>query len=343
MLSNNVSKPTFTYLNKPIKISEQSWDPDIQPVVSISCVTYNHEEFLNEAIKGFLMQETTFPVEILIHDDASTDRTHEIIRKYEIQYPNLFKVIYQKENQYSKKVLIGPAFQYPRVRGKYYACCEGDDYWTDPLKLQKQVAFLENNMDYSFVCGGYIARDTLNKQEDIIIDQKISGLEDDDNGFEITFQRIKNDWITKTLTLLFRIDCLNLDVLSSYRYQRDVHIIYYLMKAGKGYYIKDIFGVYNIHSNGVHSKVDNLIRRKTRYLLYQELYEKDPSNYLKYKLFQSVLHILTFKLKDKNYNFPKTRLSLIKQALKLASNKGEYIRIIETLIPKLKPVLRKLY
>jgi glycosyltransferase involved in cell wall biosynthesis len=95
------------------------------------------------------MQKTSFPFEVLIHDDASTDETADIIREYEEKYPLIIKPIYQTENQYSKHVDIWGKFQCPRAKGKYIAICEGDDYWIDPLKLQKQVDYLETHTE----CG----------------------------------------------------------------------------------------------------------------------------------------------------------------------------------------------
>lgn len=113
--------------------------------VSIVCNAYNHEKYIRSALDGFVMQKTTFPFEVLVHDDASTDRTAEIIREYEIKYPDIIKPIYSKENQYSKKDGSLSRIQYGRVQGKYIAICEGDDYWTDPLKLQKQFDLLESH------------------------------------------------------------------------------------------------------------------------------------------------------------------------------------------------------
>ena len=118
------------------------------PVVSICCVAYNHVHFIRQCLDGFVMQKTNFPFEVLIHDDASTDGTQDIIREYEAKYPDIIKPIYQKENQYSKGVRVSLVYNYSRVRGKYVALCEGDDYWTDPYKLQKQVDFLEAHPDY---------------------------------------------------------------------------------------------------------------------------------------------------------------------------------------------------
>ncbi|MBR5281516.1 MAG: glycosyltransferase family 2 protein [Alistipes sp.] len=118
------------------------------PLVSISTLVYNHAPYLRECFEGFVMQKTNFAFEVLVHDDASTDNSAEIIKEYTAKYPNIFKPIYQTENQYSKGLSVFATYQVPRIKGKYIALCEGDDYWTDPLKLQKQVDFLEANPDY---------------------------------------------------------------------------------------------------------------------------------------------------------------------------------------------------
>ncbi|MFJ8064763.1 glycosyltransferase family 2 protein [Psychrobacillus sp. NPDC096426] len=125
-------------------------------LVSISCIAYNHEKYIADAIDSFLMQQTNFKYEILIHDDASTDRTAEIIRKYEKKYPELVKPIYQIENQYSKGVDVFKVND-ERAIGKYVALCEGDDYWTDIYKLQKQVDYMEKHPECSLcVHAGHV-------------------------------------------------------------------------------------------------------------------------------------------------------------------------------------------
>ena len=119
------------------------------PLVSISCITYNHASYIKECIDGFLMQKTNFNFEILIHDDHSTDGTEEIIKEYAKQYPDIIKPLFEKENQYSLGKPTGSVvWNLPRAKGKYIAMCEGDDYWIDPYKLQKQVDFLESHPDY---------------------------------------------------------------------------------------------------------------------------------------------------------------------------------------------------
>ncbi|MBQ7346472.1 MAG: glycosyltransferase [Clostridia bacterium] len=113
--------------------------------VSISCLTYNHEKYIRKCLDGLVSQKTNFKYEILIHDDASTDQTAAIIQEYEKKYPEIIKPIYQVENQYSKGVRIGRTYQYPRVRGEYIAFCEGDDYWCDENKLQKQFDAMQSD------------------------------------------------------------------------------------------------------------------------------------------------------------------------------------------------------
>lgn len=114
-------------------------------MVSVCCLVYNHEKYLRKCLDGFVMQKTNFKFEVLIHDDASTDKSAEIIREYEEKYPDIIKPIYQTENQYSQKIPVAITFQYPRAKGKYIAICEGDDYWTNPNKLQMQYDALEAN------------------------------------------------------------------------------------------------------------------------------------------------------------------------------------------------------
>lgn len=118
-------------------------------MVSICCITYNHEKYIKEALDSFLAQKTNFKYEIIIHDDASTDDTAKIVREYEKKYPDIFNNIYQNENQYSKG--NSPALITMKLaRGKYIALCEGDDYWIDENKLQIQFDYMQENENCTF-------------------------------------------------------------------------------------------------------------------------------------------------------------------------------------------------
>ncbi len=119
------------------------------PLVTVRCITCNHVYFIKQCLDGIVMQQTNFRFEALIHDDASTDGTADIIREYANKYPDIIIPIIQVENQYSKRNGVITKVLNENTRGKYTALCEGDDFWTDPLKLQKQVDFLESHPEYS--------------------------------------------------------------------------------------------------------------------------------------------------------------------------------------------------
>lgn len=136
-----------------------------QVEVSIITNAYNHENYIAQTLDGFINQKTSFKYEVLVHDDASTDRTAEIIKDYAKKYPEIIKPICQIENQYSKDVDITRVIQVPRAKGRYIAMCEGDDYWCDDYKLQKQFDAMEKNQCVNICAAG--AR--------ILIEEKNSG------------------------------------------------------------------------------------------------------------------------------------------------------------------------
>lgn len=119
------------------------------PMVSVYCLAFNHAPYIRQALDGLVSQKTSFPYEIIVHDDASTDGTADIIREYAQRYPELIRPVLQTENQFSRGVLITRTIIYPMIRGKYMAACEGDDYWTDPDKLQLQVDYMEAHPECS--------------------------------------------------------------------------------------------------------------------------------------------------------------------------------------------------
>ena len=167
------------------------------PLVTIICTSYNHENFISECLDGFVMQQTNFLFEIIVHDDASKDNTQQIIKEYELKYPHLFNNIYQIENQFSKKQLnIWTEITFPMAKGKYIALCEGDDYWTDPLKLQKQIDFLEANSDYGLVHTDFVK--FLDKANNFCVNKK-------NINFSFNSLLFGNSFIA-TLTVCFRKD-----------------------------------------------------------------------------------------------------------------------------------------
>jgi len=124
-------------------------------LVSVCCAVYNQAQFIRQTLDGIVSQKTNFKFEVLVNDDCSTDGTTDIIKEYEEKYSDLIKPIYHSENQYSKGISVNYVNNFNRVKGKYIALCEGDDYWIDEGKLQMQVDFLENNPDYSLTYTDY--------------------------------------------------------------------------------------------------------------------------------------------------------------------------------------------
>lgn len=291
-----------------------------KPVVSIICLAYNHENYIREALEGFVMQKTNFPFEIVIHDDASTDNTASIIREYQAKYPDLFNPIFQSENQYSKERGRVTKIVFDAAQGKYVSLCEGDDYWTDPLKLQKQVDFLENNPGYTVTVGGFISKHKYDNTEKIIIRKnKVRNNDDTKNGYTFTLEDTYKNWSTKVLTATFINDKELLSSLLEYQYSRDVHLFYHLLKKGKGFYFTEVFGVYRMHTGGVHSMVDSKKLVVGAYKIYKELYDKNKDDYTRKMSLN--YHLILMNLKIFNNKFMKNydiKFSLLfKNAIKL--------------------------
>lgn len=263
------------------------------PLVSINCMTYNHKAFIRQCLDGFMMQKCSFDFEVLIHDDASTDGTQDIIREYEVKYPDIIKPIYQKENQYSKG--IDPSLKYnaPRIKGKYIALCEGDDYWTDPYKLQKQVDFLESHPDY-VMCS--------HRFNQYIQDKNL--LEEEKN---LTFQGADYDlknliggkWLTQTLTVMYRRSALDLKEYESYGMSMDIILFYALLKNGKGYCFPDIMATYRLHGGGVWSEVSlnqrRLIEFRARLAIYSVERSDSAAMFLLYQFAKAMSRVWILK------------------------------------------------
>lgn len=114
-------------------------------VVTVYCMTYNHESYIEKTLEGFVSQQTNFRFKVIVHDDASTDGTAEIVRKYAEKYPDIIFPIFQTENKYSQHISIFDNFIKPELEGRYIAVCEGDDYWCDMQKLQMQYDYMEQH------------------------------------------------------------------------------------------------------------------------------------------------------------------------------------------------------
>ena len=274
---------------KIINIAERH-DVDT-PLVSIACTTYNQKKFIINTLDGFLIQKTSFRVEIVIHDDASTDGTKEIIEEYERKYPHLFRAIYQTENQYSKKIDIANKFVYPRIKSKYVAPCEGDDYWTDPLKLQKQVDFLEENEDYGLV---YTEVDRVDAEGDII-DRRY--FENDYASFCETFEdylvyapfRAPCTWLFRRKLYIERDEKYNV---------ADFPMLLDIAAHTKIHKLEDVTAHYRV----LPKSASHFTKLKSSYSFLKGIYEIQMDYALKYKVNEEVIHAIKVKFAFVSYN-----------------------------------------
>lgn len=214
------------------------------PKVSVVCMVYKHEPYLRQCFDGFVMQKTSFPIEILVNDDCSPDGSAKVMREYEEKYPDLFHCIYQEENQYSKGKMAWWEVLFPMAKGEYIAICEGDDYWIDPYKLQKQVDFMDQHPDY--VACFHNAR--------VQYDDHVSLFNAmNENHYPSTEDIIKRHWFIATPTLFFR------NVLREYPEWRgevlngDYLLELLLAREGKFYYMDDAMSVYRQDGQGMSS------------------------------------------------------------------------------------------
>ena len=227
-------------------------DPlDSNPLVSVVTITYNHAPYIAKCIEGVLMQQVNFPMEFIIAEDCSTDGTRAICEEYAKKYPDLIRLLPSEGNM---GAVMNEQRAFEAARGKYIATCEGDDYWTDPLKLQKQVDFLESHSDYS-VCFHRFKRYHANDGtwesdhcENLFLDGQ--------DSVEISMHQFMHQWVTQYLTMVFRKDCYDFEAYKRYRYFRDTHQMYHLLLNGRCRLMAFEGGVYHMTGGGEYSTRD---------------------------------------------------------------------------------------
>ena len=221
---------------------------DGKPVVSIYCLAYNHEKYIRTALDGFVNQKTSFPFEVIVHDDASTDGTAEIIRDYAERYPDIIVPIFQEENKYSQNINIFITYVLPLMKGKYIAVCEGDDYWCDENKLQLQVDWMENHLDYSFIVHNTLIHD-FNTGEERLINQNNA---DCDLTLEEIIERPGNRFHTSSF--LYRREFAVMPDGFIIPHVGDYPRSIYLALNGKVRYLHNVMSVYQLNTTGSWSR-----------------------------------------------------------------------------------------
>lgn len=211
-------------------------------LVSVNCMAYNHEKYIARALDSFLMQETDFAWEIVVHDDASTDGTAAIIQSYADRYPDIIRPLYQTENQQSRGIKVNTTFNVPRSRGKYIAWCDGDDYWIDSRKLQKQVDYMEAHPE----CSLCMTRVELFREDQ---QRPVGSIRPYNQSCEVPREEIlSRKGISQISSLMFRKDCLQ-DPADFYMKgpMGDYFLIIFLALKGNAYYIDEPMSVYRFN------------------------------------------------------------------------------------------------
>ena len=251
-------------------------------LVAIHCLVYNHEPYLRDCFEGFVMQKTNFRFVAIVHEDCSTDNSAAIIREYETKYPDIFRPIYETENQWHKtdgslRRIMNAAIDATGV--KYVALCEGDDYWTDPLKLQKHVDFMESHPKCSVSFHRCRHLNTYTNQwSDDGLDKYIINNE----PTEISIPQFFKHWCTQPLTMMYRKEVFDTSVAKKYKHFWDMYFIYHLLCAGKGYLLPFVGGVHIIQANGMSGGLQSEVQRcEFELISADELHEVNHNKYTK--------------------------------------------------------------
>lgn len=222
----------------------------MQPLLTVCIITYNHARYIRQAIQGVLLQEVNFPISILIADDCSKDGTRDILIEYKKKHPDLINLILQEKN-------VGPAQNWVDLitapSSKYIAYLEGDDYWIDKTKLQKQVNFLEGNPDHSFCFHQAIRMNEQTSSYDVYPQNEISSFNAADFFKMITIPMG---------SLVYR-KAVPIEVIKTHSHG-DFLMLCSLLTHGKAYFLKEPMSVYRVHPNGVsfnHSSLSYVNKR----------------------------------------------------------------------------------
>jgi len=216
--------------------------------VSIHCLCYNHEKFIVEALDGMVNQKTNFAYEIIVHEDASTDRSAEIVKEYEQKYPELIKVIYQEKNQYSQNIDAFRTHMFPVSRGKYIAICDGDDFWCCEDKLQLQYDFLEAHPDtFMVACNSERIRTDGSKINNVV---EVQG----SRYIPVEELIFKNKSVPQQSSLMFRREFYEVEQPEwFYKTVMDNRFRLFSACLGKVYYIDRVMAKYRAMVQGSYS------------------------------------------------------------------------------------------
>jgi len=261
-------------------------------MVSIVCNAYNHEKYIAQCLDGFVSQITNFNFEVLVHDDASTDNTAVIIKEYRSKFPDIINPILQAENKGSQGINNWIVYQFPRARGKYIAICEGDDYWTDPYKLQKQVDLLQLYPSATMSVG---LIETFYEHQNLRIPESPYIF----NDFPLVYWKVANKRYFHTSTYVIRRDIVvSLSKKYPKLFSNDVSICFLLIDEGPFVLVNEVLSCYRVTQKGIYTSTNDIEKFISHYQLFKDFRKKYKLK--RYLFFASWEYRMLLKIKENN-------------------------------------------
>ena len=247
------------------------------PFVSICCITYNHEPYIKDTLEGFVNQKTNFPFEIIISDDCSKDKTRDIIEEYKAKYPELIRDISPQKNMGSQANFY---YVQEQAEGKYIAICEGDDFWTDPLKLQKQVDILEEDDSLIVCCTNY---DVVDKQGNLLQAKKGGVVPHDKEGRYNLRDFFRDNHSYPTLSVVYR-NSHKEEVLAKFLHTQNAYLGDWtlwicLLIYGDMYYLNQVTCAYRINPTSITHTANRVGRAKASREICRNVADILPAEY----------------------------------------------------------------
>lgn len=273
------------------------------PLLSVFMISYNQQEYIIEALENVLNQKTNFDFRIILSDDCSTDNTQTVVEKFLNNHPKKHLVTFVKQ-----KINLGwmPNFIFTLQKcqesgSKYIAMCEGDDFWTNENKLQKQIDLLEENPDVVLACHQYkeLYNDGSTKDFPYFRKDFFNGNE----TFKFTQVDFEEFMKIQTMTIVFRSSALDLSLREKYNYYCDTHVKHHILDNGLGIYTKDFHAVYRIHGKNVFASLKRREQSEFAYNVYKDLIENNKSVRYKNSLNIVMNDRIAKELTSKKYNF----------------------------------------
>lgn len=274
-----------------------------EKLVSVFMISYNQQDYIIEALQSVLNQKTDFDFQVILSDDCSTDSTQNVVDRFLENHPKKESVTFIKQE---KNLGWMPNFIFTLKKcqesgAKYIAMCEGDDFWTDENKLQKQITLLEQNPEVVLACHQY--QELYNDGSTVDFPYFRKDFFKGNESFTFSQSDFEEFMKIQTMTVVFRSSALDLSLREKYDFYCDTHIKHHILDHGLGLYTKDFHAIYRIHGKNVFASLKRRQRSEFSYNVYKDLINKNKS--VKYKSSRDVVmkDRVEIELSSRKHNF----------------------------------------